>query len=251
MFGGVGTVWGPIIGAAFLIPVGEILHAEFGARFPGIQGVIFGVAIIVVILLAPEGVFWRVRDWLRVRHWWRARPGGASPPASAPAAAHAKPTHANVVSFARLRPVSDEVILEVRHLSKSFGGLKAVHDVSFKVRRGMLLGIIGPNGAGKTTLFNLLNGFLTPDRGEVLLRGVDMVGKAAARAVPSWCRPHLPDHAAVPPHERRRQRQGRRLCARRQRGGGRAPGSGGHRAASAFRPSRTGRLPPSPPRSCA
>ena len=178
MFGGVGTVWGPIIGAAFLIPVGEILHAEFGARFPGIQGVIFGMAIIVVILLAPEGVFWRVRDWLRVRHWWRARPGGASPPAWAPAAAHAKPTHANVVSFARLRPVSDEVILEVRHLSKSFGGLKAVHDVSFKVRRGMLLGIIGPNGAGKTTLFNLLNGFLTPDRGEVLLRGVDMVGKA-------------------------------------------------------------------------
>ena len=59
MFGGVGTVWGPLIGAAVLIPVAEILNAELGARIPGIQGVIFGVAIITVILVAPEGVFWK------------------------------------------------------------------------------------------------------------------------------------------------------------------------------------------------
>lgn len=65
MFGGVGTVWGPLIGAAVLIPVGEILNAELGARIPGIQGVIYGLAIIVVILVAPEGVFWTLRDRLR------------------------------------------------------------------------------------------------------------------------------------------------------------------------------------------
>ena len=46
MFGGVGTVWGPVIGATILIPLSEILHAEFGAHFPGIQGVIFGIAIV-------------------------------------------------------------------------------------------------------------------------------------------------------------------------------------------------------------
>ena len=68
MFGGVGTVWGPVIGAAILIPTAEILHAELGARFPGIQGVIFGVAIVIVILVAPEGVFWKVRDLVR-RRW--------------------------------------------------------------------------------------------------------------------------------------------------------------------------------------
>jgi branched-chain amino acid transport system permease protein len=62
-------------------------------------------------------------------------------------------------------------------VSRSFGGLRAVHDVSFKVRKGMILGIIGPNGAGKTTLFNLLNGFLRPDTGKVLVNGVDMVGR--------------------------------------------------------------------------
>src|SRR4030081_1548957 len=56
MFGGAGPVWGPLIGAAVLIPVAEILNAELSARLPGIQGVIFGVAIIIVILVAPEGV---------------------------------------------------------------------------------------------------------------------------------------------------------------------------------------------------
>src|SRR4029450_10419871 len=50
MFGGVGTIWGPVIGAGILIPVAETLHAELGARLPGIQGVIFGLAIVGVIL---------------------------------------------------------------------------------------------------------------------------------------------------------------------------------------------------------
>ncbi len=67
-------------------------------------------------------------------------------------------------------------ILVVEGLSKSFGGLRAVDEVGFEVARGTILGIIGPNGAGKTTLFNLLNGFVTPDRGRVLLDGKDLVG---------------------------------------------------------------------------
>src|SRR5918996_1255916 len=176
MFGGVGTVWGPVIGAAILIPVAETLHAQLGARFPGIQGVIFGLAIVVVILAAPEGVFWKVRDVIRR---WRPGPtseGGAEPPAAPlahlPARAAAPPA---------AHTVAPAVILEVQGLSKSFGGLKAVQDVSFKVHKGMILGIIGPNGAGKTTLFNLLNGFLRPDRGAVLLDGRDRVGQKPNR----------------------------------------------------------------------
>src|SRR5690606_2966712 len=70
-----------------------------------------------------------------------------------------------------------ELILDVQGLSRSFGGLKAVHNVSFQVRKGMILGIIGPNGAGKTTLFNLLNGLLKPDAGRVVFKGVDMAGR--------------------------------------------------------------------------
>ncbi|MGH8668410.1 MAG: ABC transporter ATP-binding protein, partial [Burkholderiales bacterium] len=64
-----------------------------------------------------------------------------------------------------------EVLLRVERLSKSFGGLRAVQEVSFEVREGEVFGIIGPNGAGKTTLFNLLNGFIRPDAGEVLFQG--------------------------------------------------------------------------------
>jgi branched-chain amino acid transport system ATP-binding protein len=60
-----------------------------------------------------------------------------------------------------------EPILEIRRLSKTFGGLQAITDLDLKVRPGDLIGIIGPNGAGKTTLFNLVTGFIRPDSGEV------------------------------------------------------------------------------------
>jgi len=69
------------------------------------------------------------------------------------------------------------VVFEVRNASKAFGGLRAVRDISIKVAQGEILGIIGPNGAGKTTLFNLLNGFLRPDQGQILLGGKDIAGR--------------------------------------------------------------------------
>ncbi len=62
-------------------------------------------------------------------------------------------------------------LLEVSGLSKRFGGLHAVKDVSFRVERGMIKALIGPNGAGKTTLFNLVSGFLPPDAGTVTFKG--------------------------------------------------------------------------------
>ena len=62
-------------------------------------------------------------------------------------------------------------VLEVKDLSISFGGLKAVSDVTFNLKKGELLGLIGPNGAGKTTLFNMLSGVYTPTSGEILLDG--------------------------------------------------------------------------------
>jgi branched-chain amino acid transport system ATP-binding protein len=64
-----------------------------------------------------------------------------------------------------------ESLLETRGLSRCFGGLQAVKDVSFHVPRGVIKAVIGPNGAGKTTLFNLIAGSLDPDAGEVLLAG--------------------------------------------------------------------------------
>jgi ABC-type branched-subunit amino acid transport system ATPase component/ABC-type branched-subunit amino acid transport system permease subunit len=171
MFGGVGTVWGPVIGSVILIPLAETLNAEAGSRFPGIQGVIYGLAIICVILLAPEGLFWKVRDFLRKR--------SAAPVAAIPSTPNlaAAVSAAPVPIRAKRSHETGDVVLEVRNLSRSFGGLKAVQDVSFKLRQNEILGIIGPNGAGKTTLFNLLNGFLRPGTGEILLDGREMSGR--------------------------------------------------------------------------
>jgi len=62
-------------------------------------------------------------------------------------------------------------ILSVNQLSKNFGGLMAVKELSFKLEKGDILGLIGPNGAGKTTVFNCLTGFIPPDQGEILFNG--------------------------------------------------------------------------------
>jgi branched-chain amino acid transport system ATP-binding protein len=66
------------------------------------------------------------------------------------------------------------MVLEVRNLAKSFGGLKVIDDLSFSVARGERLALIGPNGAGKTTVFNLITGVYTPDAGSILLEGSDI-----------------------------------------------------------------------------
>lgn len=67
-------------------------------------------------------------------------------------------------------------LLVVEGLSKRFGGLQAVKDLSFTVEEGGVVGLIGPNGAGKTTVFGLVSGFIRPDAGEVRLRGRSIVG---------------------------------------------------------------------------
>ncbi len=66
LFGGVASIWGPVIGAAVLVPLAESLNAQLGNILPGIQGVVYGAAIIVIILAAPDGLFWTIRDrWFR------------------------------------------------------------------------------------------------------------------------------------------------------------------------------------------
>lgn len=180
LFGGVGTVWGPVIGAAILVPLAETLNAELGNVLPGIQGVVYGIAIILVILYAPEGLYWKARDWLAKR--------GAEPAPAEPAAggAHVAPVRTQPAATASMvpRPVTTPAIgpilqlpiLQLQSVARSFGGLRALDSVTFEVRKGALQGIIGPNGSGKTTLFNVLNGFLRPDHGSIRFNGQSLVG---------------------------------------------------------------------------
>lgn len=70
--------------------------------------------------------------------------------------------------------MSQEVLLQVRGVSKSFGGVKAVNNISFDLVKGEILGIIGPNGSGKTTLVNIITGFVKPDSGKVFAMGKEL-----------------------------------------------------------------------------
>jgi branched-chain amino acid transport system permease protein len=166
LFGGVGSLWGPVIGAMVLVPLAEGLNAELGSMLPGIQGVVYGVAIITIILCAPEGVYWRVLDRIN-------RNKGPAPRETAPAAP--------VVSLPHPRTADDRDLLVLKGVGISFGGLRALDQIDLVVREGGLHGIIGPNGAGKTTLFNVVNGFLAPGSGTIRFAGEAITGLRPSR----------------------------------------------------------------------
>ena len=165
MFGGVGTVWGPILGASILIPLAETLNAELSSKLPGIQGVVYGIALIAVIIKMPHGVVWAVRGW-----WPRT-------PRLVTQAATQRP----VATLSASPQLSDEIILETRGLSRSFDGIKALTNISIAFRRQEILGVIGPNGAGKTTLFNVLNGMFPPTDGSIVFAGHSLGGLRPSR----------------------------------------------------------------------
>ncbi len=160
LFGGVASLWGPVIGAAFLVPLSKLLDAYAGDYLRGIQGVVYGAAVIAIILAAPDGLYWTLRDRF------------FKPKAFVPLPDAVPEPRTEVTAHASGAP-----LMRVEGLSKSFGGLRAVSNVSFSIGEGEILGIIGPNGAGKTTLFNLLNGVLPADDGSATLGGVSMLHK--------------------------------------------------------------------------
>ncbi|WP_046115214.1 ABC transporter ATP-binding protein [Aquincola tertiaricarbonis] len=73
--------------------------------------------------------------------------------------------------------MTSDVLLSVEGLAKRYGGLQAVKDLSFSLRRGEILGLLGPNGAGKTTAFNMIAGFVRADAGRIVFEGRDIAGR--------------------------------------------------------------------------
>jgi len=160
ILGGMGNLWGSLAGAAILVLLPEGLKF---VHVPGdiadmVRQVIYGVVLIVILRLRPEGLF--------PETVFRTSTGAArsSVPANGP------PTGA----LERASGTPGEVVVSATSLSKHFGGIQAVKDLTIDLKRGEIVGLIGPNGAGKTTAFNLLSGFLRPTGGTILYRGRDV-----------------------------------------------------------------------------
>jgi branched-chain amino acid transport system permease protein len=153
VLGGVGTLFGPILGALSFSLVEEVLKTEsLVGPIAANWSLALGVFLIAVVLGAPRGI----AGWLEPQ-----RRGAATP---SPAAA----------SGAR-RPGQGKMI-ETEGLSRAFGGLIAVNDVSLRLEPNKVHGVIGPNGAGKTTLINLLTGAMRSTSGRIRLDGEDITG---------------------------------------------------------------------------
>jgi branched-chain amino acid transport system permease protein len=172
MIGGLGTCIGPVIGSFLLIPLQEFLRTWIGGKYQGLHFVIYGGLLIAVVMFMPQGIiafFSKKYESLLLR-----LPSFSGTPAS-PRLSPMGATNPGSTLFSKAAPAPREneaaPILEVENLSKNFGGLKAISNLTFSVRRGEILGIIGPNGAGKTTLFNILSGVYRPDRGVVKFQG--------------------------------------------------------------------------------
>jgi ABC-type branched-subunit amino acid transport system ATPase component/ABC-type branched-subunit amino acid transport system permease subunit len=171
VIGGLGSIVGPLIGSLYLVGIPALLTptAEATSALAG--------AWLVLIVYQQGGVA-AIASWVNERIQDSiARGRGIDPVAARTPAAPA--TTEQRRPPARPAPAPEGVaVLDVRGVSRSYGGIVAVDDVSFSVQAGETVGLIGPNGAGKTTLFEVVSGFVAPDRGTVALRGQDITRRS-------------------------------------------------------------------------
>jgi len=207
--GGMGTLFGPLVGVALLTYLPLVSQS-----FANWSMLATGVLLVLFLRYLPAGIWGAVLEGVdRARAGWpgwaaglrgpRPRPAGGTAPAVAVAAAGppgplAAPTAGSANGTSPPGPLAAAAVnpppgagaeantggsgrgggpaLEVRGLSKSFGGVAAVKDASFTVPEGSLTALIGPNGAGKSTMFNLVTNLYRPDSGEVILSGRPIIG---------------------------------------------------------------------------
>jgi ABC-type branched-subunit amino acid transport system ATPase component len=164
LLGGRGTLLGPVLGAFIIEPLNEWTNNNLGGGNSRL--LIFGGLMALVVMFLPRGIIPALRDIIEARRR-RGKAGlvGARLELREREAIPERPA------------LSGRTLLEVKDLSKRFGGLKAVDGASFSVPEGSITALIGPNGSGKTTVFNLIGGTMPPNSGEVWFDGERIDGK--------------------------------------------------------------------------
>jgi ABC-type branched-subunit amino acid transport system ATPase component/ABC-type branched-subunit amino acid transport system permease subunit len=176
LLGGRATLWGPVLGAFIVEGLNEFSNNDLGGG--NARLLVFGGLLALVVLFMSRGIIPTVDAW--IERWRRrgeaglvgerlsgidlaarAAPAGPPPPADGPP------------------------LLEVNGLERRFGGVRAVDGASFVVPEGSITALIGPNGSGKTTVFNLIDGTMRPNAGEVRFEGRRLDG------MKPWARAHL------------------------------------------------------------
>ena len=153
LFGGAGTLFGPLLGAVPLVLLFEVLIATF----PNYFSIVLGAVFVLIVYGLPNGVIGLLQAKL---------PHAAMSPL--PIAERSRFVWPRAAEH---DAVHDAPVLQLANVRKAFGGLVAVDDASFTLRRGEILGLIGPNGSGKTTVLNVISGALRADRGTIALAG--------------------------------------------------------------------------------
>jgi branched-chain amino acid transport system permease protein len=179
--GGIGLYWGAVVGAVLLTILPEALR-----KFGDWEVPLYGLVMIVVMLFLPRGIAGLFARGDGARETRTADRAEGSAPARADAARPEPAPTGAVPASPAARPAAHRAAaggprLEVRAVSKQFGGVRAVRECSFDVAPGEIKAVIGPNGAGKTTLFNVISGFYAPTAGEVRLDGRSLGGLPAHR----------------------------------------------------------------------
>jgi len=159
LVGGRGTLWGPVLGAFVVQIVSEVATVYGGGTQSRV--LVFGLALVLVVLFLPAGLLPTVETW------WRRR----NPPETTYTDHAGALVEREIRVRAREPEHSERPLLEVRGATKRFGGLVAVDGADLRVEPGSITALIGPNGSGKTTLFNLVTGTMRADAGEIWFDG--------------------------------------------------------------------------------
>jgi branched-chain amino acid transport system permease protein len=183
IIGGVGNPFGTVIGSAIvvlLVPFFQDVIQVTPQTAANIQLIGYGLVLTLVVLFRPSGALPEGFTISSARSALNRRLSSgrrAQTPPIAEGAAERRRARQAARDLERVGdPAPQGVVLEVRDVSKAFGGIKAVNDLSMELQGGKITALIGANGAGKTTVFNLLTGALSLDAGEVYLNGQNITG---------------------------------------------------------------------------